>query len=121
MEAKGNLCLRLTGTGGVAEVKEDSVCVLKGLGANKQGRKHSRASFYLSYTWVRSLSGVQDRILRSACWKVGKVLPSIGVLVLLPHCLWELLTGGISVPDCCVGVSCSEAPFYSLPSRVGSL
>lgn len=89
----------------MAEVKEDSVCVLKGLGANKQGRKHSRASFLLSYTWVRSPSGVQDHILRSAFWKVGKVLPSLGAASagstpsLEPSNWWDfsswLLCGGI--------------------------
>ena len=79
MEAKGNLCLCLTGTGGVAEVKEDSVCVWGGLGASKQGKKYGCTFPPLFYTWVCSPSGMRDRVLHSPCRRVGKVLPSPGV------------------------------------------
>lgn len=88
------------------EVKEDSVCVLRGLGASKRGRKRGRTSPPFSYTWVCSLSGARDPILHSLCQKVGKALPSPGVPALLPHRIWAFLTGGLSVPGGCAGVPC---------------
>lgn len=71
----------------------------------KRGRKYSRTSPLLAYAWARSLGWVRDRILRSPCRKVGKVLLSPGVPALLPHCLWTFLTSELSVPGCCAGVS----------------
>ena len=100
------MCLCLTGAGGVAKgQRELGVCVLRWLGLSKQGRKYGRTFPPLSYKWACSPSGVWDCILCSPCWKVGRLLPSPGVPVLLPHCLWLFLTSGLSVLGCYAGVS----------------
>lgn len=97
----------------MTEVKEDLVLwVLRGLGPGKQGRKYGRTSPPFSYAWACSLRGVRDRILHGPCQKVGKVLPSHGMPALLPHCLWVFLTGGLSVPGCCGGVSGLIGTFF---------